>query len=82
MSIWPKTDFLTLVSMASEKNHSTEFSPIEIVDKIASEIDNHKIPFSGFIDLSKVFDTLDHDILLKKLYFYGEDGTVQELFNG
>ena len=34
----------------------------------------------GFIDLSKLFDTADHQILIKKLQYYGIDRTALEWF--
>ena len=33
-----------------------------------------------FIDLSKALDNVDHQILIKKLKYYGIDGTVLEWF--
>ena len=40
-------------------------------------MDKGEIPFSIFIDLSKAFDTLDHEILLFKLRYYGLENIAQ-----
>ena len=42
-------------------------------------MDKNEIPINVFIDLSKAFDTLDYDILLTKLCYYGINGTSLEL---
>ena len=44
---------------------------IEIVDKISAAIDGNDYSVGLFIDLSKAFDTLDHNILFNKLHHYG-----------
>ena len=51
--------------------HSTELASLELIDFIIEQIDDNKLPICTFIDLSKAFDTLDHDILLYKLKHYG-----------
>jgi len=53
------------------KNHSTEYAGMEFVDNTLKVMDDGLIPFSIFIDLSKAFDTLDHDIMINKLRHYG-----------
>ena len=55
--------------------HSTELAALELTDRIRQQIDQKKVPFSVFLDLSKAFDTLNHDILLTKLHYYGIKGT-------
>ena len=53
------------------KKHSTNHAILELVDRILSEMDKGNNPITVFLDLSKAFDTLDHNILLHKLQFYG-----------
>ena len=48
------------------KNNSTTFSLLEITEKIKETIDNKKYGCGIFIDLRKAFDTVNHEILLKK----------------
>ena len=60
--------------------HSTETATLQFVDKILQMLDNDKTPFSLFIDLSKAFDTLSHDILLSKLSYYGIKQTPLKWF--
>ena len=46
------------------KEHSTELAALEVIDRITCNMDNGKIPFNIYLDLSKAFDTLDHNILI------------------
>jgi len=59
--------------------HSTELATLEIVDRIAMNMDKKEIPINIYLDLSKAFDTLDHRILLFKLNYYGIQGKALEL---
>ena len=47
---------------------------LNIIDSMSAEMDNKKYSIDFFLDLSKVFDTIDHSILLKKLVLYGVRG--------
>ena len=53
------------------KNRSTEHAALELTDRIITDLDNNKTPISIFLDLSKAFDTLNHNILHNKLKHYG-----------
>ena len=61
------------------KNHSTELALIEIVDQIRLSLDNNNMTCGIFIDLSKAFDTVNHDILIGKLEHYGIRGKALDL---
>ena len=66
--------------MDLERNHSTEYAALELIDRVILDMDKSEIPFSIFIDLSKAVDTLDHNMLTNKLKYYGIKGTALYLF--
>ena len=48
---------------------------IEITEKIREALDKKQFACGIFIDLQKAFDTVNHDILLDKLNYFGVKGT-------
>ena len=70
-----KNRILTDSIWISRYNVSTNHAIIELVDKITKAIENNEFTVGIFLDLSKAFDTVNHDILLSKLYFYGIRGS-------
>ena len=59
--------------------HSTELAAVKLVDHLIPQMDNYSIPINVYIDLSKAFDTLNHNILLSKLQYYGITGCSNDL---
>ena len=53
---------------------STEHATIELVDQIYKSFEKDHYRLGVFMDLSKVFDTVDHTILIRKLEMYGIKG--------
>ena len=66
-----RNDLLTQHQYGFRNDHSTEFAAMELIDRVANLLELGKISFNLYIDLSKAFDVLNHDILLSKLEFYG-----------
>ena len=55
-----------------QKQHSTDYAIVHLVNKILKSFENNCYTLGVFIDLTKAFDTVDHiNVLLKKLFHYG-----------
>ena len=52
-------------------SHSTQDVLLRVVDSWRKAIDDGKFVVAGFLDLAKIFDCVDHSILLSKLKQYG-----------
>ena len=60
--------------------HSTSHALISLVEHIKMQLDSQNFACGIFVDLQKAFDTVDHKILLSKLYFYGFRGNFHQWF--
>ena len=63
-----------------KRKHSTYMALLTLMDKLVNALQNKEIVVGIFLDLSKAFDTVDHDILLQKLHHYGIRGCAYSWF--
>ena len=64
-----------------EKNVSCQNVPLRLIEQWRECLDNNKLVGAVFMDLSKAFDCLPHDLLIAKLKAYGFDRNVLKLFH-
>ena len=62
------------------EKHSTTHALLTFVEKVTHALDKFSHTIGIFLDFSKAFDTINHVILLKKLYHYGIRGRALEWF--
>ena len=72
-------DILFINQFGFRKFHSTIDALIKTHDYIINERRNGKKIIGIFLDLSKAFDSIDNDILIKKIEKYGIRGPYNEL---
>ena len=49
-----------------QKGHSPEHAILQVVEEINQSFEKNEFTLGVFIDLSKAFDSVDHQVLLKK----------------
>ena len=62
------------------KNHSSYMALMSLMDQLIFSLENKKHVIGLFLDFSKAFDTVDHDIMLCKLSYYGIRGNALKWF--
>jgi exonuclease III len=75
-----KHNILYKYQFGFRENYSANMAIITLIDKITSAIDNGDYVFGVFLDLRKAFDTVNHQLLLKKLQKYGIRGIALSWF--
>ena len=61
-------------------NHSCEHAVGQVIGTVVKGLENHQYIACVLLDLSKAFDTIDHEILLHKLELYGIRGQTLSWF--
>ena len=71
MKLLESHNILFMYQFGYRKLHSTTIALIEITDKIKKLLDQGNYVIGIYLDLTKAFDTVSHEILLYKLWRYG-----------
>ena len=53
------------------KGYNTQYALMVLLEKWKQSLDNHGYAGAVIIDLSKAFDTINHELLIEKLHAYG-----------
>ena len=80
-SFLTKFNILYELQFGFRNNHSTTLANIDIVERIRDALDNSDQVLGIYLDLQKAFDTVDHNILGKKLDHYGIRGNTLNWFS-
>ena len=73
-----KNTFLTVNQGGFRKGFSTISTIADLTDDLFTSINNNSLLLGAFVDLKKAFDTVNYEILLKKLVKAGIRGAMYE----
>ena len=72
---------LSELQFGFQKNKSTEHAISAIFTNITNALAKKHSSYCIFLDFAKAFDTVNHNILVDKLKYYGVHGTTLKLFD-
>ena len=63
-----------------QKNKSTSLAILDVCTQLVNAVENKQFSTCIFLDFAKAFDTVDHNILIYKLEYYGVRGITLNWF--
>ena len=78
ISFIEKHKIIYIYQYGFRRKHSTTLALIDVIDKIRYFLDKNEYVLEVFLDITKAFDSVNHDILCEKLDHYGFRGHAQE----
>ena len=73
-----KYELLYSLQFGFRTQYSTTHALIHMTEAIRTALDSGQVTCGIFVDFQKAFDTVNHDILLKKLEHYGFRGAIND----
>ena len=80
MEFLQKHDVISEHQFGFRPKYTTEYAILDVYEKLLSNMDKNLSSCAIFLDLSKAFDSVSHNILLRKLEKYGIRGNCLKLF--
>ena len=80
ISYFDRFSIISLSQFGFQKNKSTTDAILHLLEFIYPNINSSKITLNILIDLRKAFDTVNHKLLIRKLFMYGIRGVPQLWF--
>ena len=74
-------EFLSPYLCLYRKGFNTQYALLSLIEKWKKELDNKGYAGAILMDLSKAFDTINHELLIEKLYAYGFSKDALKLIN-
>ena len=80
VKVIPVHKFIYPLQFGFRKNYSATHALIHLANLISESLDKEKFVCRIFVDLQKALDTVDYEVLLSKLDYYGIQGVTNNCF--